>query len=160
MTTQAKGIVNVDLIYFPNAKQLYAPSGLTPATQQAVGVDLRACNTEESISNAPGERRNVPTGVGIEPRAPGIAGFVYSRSGLGAKVGLTVAQGVGIIDPDYRGEITIYMLNTSTSTQTISRGERIAQLVMQPYITPAFHEVEALSQTERGHGGYGHTGDK
>ena len=122
MTTETKGIVNADLIYFPNAQKLYDPSGLTPATQQAVGVDLRACFAEESMSIPPGERRNVPTGVGIEPRAPGIAGFVYSRSGLGAKVGLTVAQGVGIIDPDYRGEITIYMLNTSTSPKPLPAG--------------------------------------
>ena len=160
MNAETKKTVSVDLIYFRDAKGLYEPSGLTPATQQAVGVDLRACFAEESISIPAGERRNVPTGVGIEPRSPGIAGFVYSRSGLGAKVGLTVAQGVGIIDPDYRGEITIYMLNTSTSPQTITRGERIAQLVMQPYQTPTFHEVEALSPTERGHGGYGHTGGK
>lgn len=132
--------------------------GFEPSTATAVGIDLRACFSEDEFSLPPGNRLPIPSGVAIEPVTPGIAGFVYSRSGLGAKKGLTVAQGVGIIDPDYRGEIMVWLLNTSKETRIIKRGERIAQLVFQPYIRPRIYEVEQLSETLRGSGGFGHTG--
>jgi dUTP pyrophosphatase len=89
---------------------------------------------------------------------PGVAGFVYSRSGLGAVKGLTVAQGVGVIDPDYRGEIRIYLLNTSSETLTVKRGERVAQLVFQTFVRLNPEEVDTLSESVRGAGGFGHTG--
>ena len=88
----------------------------------------------------------------------GLAGFVYSRSGLGAKHGLTVAQGVGVIDPDYRGEIVVWLLNTSQTHQTVACGDRIAQLVIQPFVRTKVTPVDALGETHRGAGGFGHTG--
>ena len=90
--------------------------------------------------------------------AEGIAGFVYSRSGLGAMQGLTVAQGIGVIDPDYRGEITVVLLNTSNEERRLRRGDRIAQLVFQPALQVELEECETLGATGRGSGGFGHTG--
>ncbi len=95
----------------------------------------------------------------MEPLCSGVAGFVYSRSGLGAVQGLTVAQGVGVIDPDYRGEITVILLNTSTEERRLRRGERIAQLVFQPAFQVEMETSDTLSATERGAGGFGHTGN-
>jgi dUTP pyrophosphatase len=89
---------------------------------------------------------------------PGVAGFVYSRSGLGARQGLVVAQGVGVIDPDFRGEITVMLLNLSQEPRTVTQGMRIAQLVFQPVIPVHCIPVSELSPTERGAGGFGHTG--
>ena len=132
-----------------------------PATLDAAGSDLRACPEDgRPISIPPGERRAIPSGVAVEPTRPGIAGFVYSRSGLGAVKGITVAQGVGLIDPDYRGEIMVFLLNTSSESYTVQSGERIAQLLFQPFIRPLFNPVAALGTTDRGAGGFGHTGAK
>ena len=153
----SKSIVNV--FFFRNAADIYGPDGLKPSTGGAVGVDLRAClEREEHLVIPPGERRPVPAGIAVEPLTPGIAGFVYSRSGLGAVKGLTVAQGVGVIDPDYRGEITVFLLNTGAESYTVRQGERIAQLVFHPCVRPGFSPVAALSETGRGAGGFGHTG--
>ena len=105
-----------------------------------------------------GGRVLVPAGVAVQPRRAGVAGFVYSRSGLGAKQGLTVAQGVGVIDPDYTGEIFVMLLNTSGKEKTLRRGERMAQLVFQPFFRSVCTEASALEHTERGDGGFGHTG--
>jgi len=102
----------------------------------------------------------VPSGIAVESTIPGIAGFVYSRSGLGAVKGLTVAQGVGVIDPDYRGEITVFLLNTGEEDDTVQNGERIAQLVFQPYVRPLFTPAATLGTTGRGAGGFGHTGTR
>lgn len=146
-----------DLIYKEGAVDA-ENHGFEPSTPTAVGIDLRACFSEDEFSLPPGSRLPIPAGVAIEPVTPGIAGFVYSRSGLGAKRGLVVAQGVGVIDPDYRGEIIVWLLNTSKEIMTVKRGERIAQLVFQPYIRPRIHEAEQLSETLRGSGGFGHTG--
>lgn len=135
----------------------YGKDGPAYATSGSAGLDLRAClDTPENI--APGERRCVPVGFAMELRSPGLAGFVFSRSGLGAKHGITVAQGVGVIDPDYRGEICVYLLNTSGEPRTIEPGERIAQLVIMPVALPSIAVVEALGETARGAGGFGHTG--
>jgi dUTP pyrophosphatase len=102
----------------------------------------------------------VPSGIAVESTIPGIAGFVYSRSGLGAVKGLTVAQGVGVIDPDYRGEITVFLLNTGEEDYTVQNGERIAQLVFQPYVRPLFTPAATLGTTGRAAGGFGHTGTR
>ena len=134
------------------------PPGFAPATVTSVGIDLRACFAEEEISLEPGARLAIPSGVIIEPVVPGLAGFVYSRSGLGAKHGLVVAQGVGVIDPDYRGEIMVWLLNTSQKAMSVKQGERIAQLVFQPYARPRILRQSSLSETPRGSGGFGHTG--
>ena len=98
------------------------------------------------------------TGIAISIQQPGVAGFIYSRSGLGAKHGLTVAQGVGVIDPDYRGEIIVWLLNTAQEPRTVSRHERIAQLVLAPIVRPIVTPVDDLDDTSRGDGGFGHTG--
>lgn len=143
------------------ARQLYASGGedfLAPATALSVGFDLRACLDAPVVEIAPAGRFCVPTGISVQPCLPGVAGFVYSRSGLGARDGLTVAQGVGVIDPDYTGEILVMLLNTSEAMRRIERGERIAQLVFQPCVRPLWQEVPSLEPTDRGAGGFGHTG--
>ena len=121
-------------------------------------MDLRACFDEEERVVEPGERVAVPSGVCVEPRVSGVAGFLYSRSGLGAVKGLTVAQGVGVIDADYRGEIVLWLLNTSNAPLTVRRGDRVAQLVFQPVCRLEPRTVDVLSETTRGSGGFGHTG--
>jgi dUTP pyrophosphatase len=128
------------------------------ATQGSAGIDLRACMDEEKIEVLPGARHAFPSGVAMECTMPGVAGFVYSRSGLGTKEGLVVSQGVGVIDPDYRGEIVVSLLNTSDQPRTVIRGQRIAQLVFQPIVRAEIVPVATLSDTTRGAGGFGHTG--
>jgi dUTP pyrophosphatase len=137
------------------------PAELPPeySTDESAGFDLRACMEEDKVILAPGERRAFPSGIAIEIGEAGVAGFVFSRSGLGAKLGLTVSQGVGVIDPDYRGEIVVSLLNTSPETRTVERGQRIAQLVFMPVCRARILPVEELSETVRGGGGFGHTGD-
>ena len=129
------------------ARSLYA-GRLEPATAFSAGIDLRACLDEDCVR----------AGISVQPCEAGFAGFLYSRSGLGAREGLTVAQGVGVIDPDYTGEILVMLLNTSGEERVLRRGERMAQLVFQPFVRPVWQEVESLSATERGAGGFGHTG--
>ena len=160
---QADSTVDVAFVR-PEARQLYAQDGddfFAPATSSSAGFDLRACLTGDKGTEAiiaPGQRLKIGTGIAVQPRAAGIAGFVYSRSGLGARDGLTVAQGVGVIDPDYTGEILVVLLNTSGQERRIANGERIAQLIFQPFMRPLWREVQELTPTERGSGGFGHTG--
>ena len=145
----------------PGARGLYVADGgglPAPATPHAAGIDLRACLDAPEVRIPAGGRLSVPTGLSVQPVAPGWAAFVYSRSGLGARDGLTVAQGVGLIDPDYTGEIRVFLLNTSGEERLLRRGDRVAQLVFQPYARPAWEEVPGLVPTERGAGGFGHTG--
>lgn len=138
----------------PLAKE-FPPQAATPGS---AGVDLRACLEAPETVIPAGGRLAVPTGLAIEILSPGVAGFVFSRSALGAKQGLTVAQGVGVIDPDYRGEILVVLLNTSGEERRVARGERIAQLVFLPYCTARLIPAESLTPTDRGAGGFGHTG--
>jgi dUTP pyrophosphatase len=141
------------------ARALYeAGGGFVHATADSVGIDLRASIDEAEIVIPAGARAKVPSGVAIAPDMPGIAAFVYSRSGLGAVRGLKVAQGVGIIDPDYRGEILVFLLNTSGEERRLRQGERMAQLVFQPFARAEPEIVEELDDTGRGAGGFGHTG--
>lgn len=147
--------------YLRDARNVYTANGadgLRYATPGSVGLDLRACIDAEEAEIPAGGRLPIPTGIAVEPLTPGIAGFVYSRSGLGAVQGLTVAQGVGVIDPDYRGEITVVLLNTSGEPRRLRRGDRIAQLVFQPAFQVELEESDSLGQTGRGSGGFGHTG--
>lgn len=146
--------------YLHESRKFYGEKGIAPATPKSCGMDLRACFEDESVTVLPGERVPVPTGIALEICKENTAAFLYSRSGLGAVKGLTVAQGVGVIDPDYRGEIIAYMLNTSKEAVTVEQGDRIAQLVFQPYEPISLEESDELSGTERGTGGYGHTGSK
>ena len=145
----------------PAAREMYVPAPATclaPATAQAVGLDLRACLEADEAVVQPGARLLTPTGLSVQPRDANVAGFVYSRSGLGARDGLTVAQGVGVIDPDYTGEILVYLLNTSEKPLRVRRGDRVAQLIFQPVARPCWREVPSLAPTARGAGGFGHTG--
>lgn len=119
------------------------------------GVDLCA---REDVELPPGGRALVPTGVALAiPQ--GYAGFVHPRSGLAARHGVTIVNAPGTVDAGYRGEILVNLLNTDQrETVRLARGERIAQLVLQPVLTPVFHEVTELPPSERGEGGHGHTG--
>ena len=137
---------------------LWSESDLCGATAGACGLDLKACFPEECRILLPGERTAIPAGLAIEIRQPGIAGFIYSRSGLGTKQGLVVSQGVGVIDPDYRGELIVSLLNTSGDERTVIRGQRIAQLIFQSFFPAVFRVCDELSATPRGAGGFGHTG--
>lgn len=125
-------------------------------SEEAAGADLYAC-LEESITLAPGETVFIPTGLAMEiPK--GYAGLVYARSSMGAKRGLAPANKVGVIDSDYRGEIMVALHNHGSTVQSVSGGERIAQLLVTPVLQPIFQETEELSDTLRGRGGFGSTG--
>ena len=150
-------MASVNICYLRDAAGVYGP-GLGYATPESAGMDLRACFDEPETTVLPGARLRVPSGISVEPCVPGVAGFIYSRSGLGAVKGLVVAQGVGVVDADYRGEIVVWLLNTSDAPVTIERGERVAQLVFQPVCRLEPRAVERLSETTRGSGGFGHTG--
>lgn len=129
------------------------------ATLFSAGIDLRAFMEQEEILVAPGSRHPFPTGICIEICTPGVAGFIYSRSGLGTKQGLVVSQGVGVIDPDYRGEIIVSLLNTSPEQRSVKRSQRIAQLIFKPFLHAKMVTAKELSTTKRGAGGFGHTGE-
>ena len=123
---------------------------------EAAGADLHAC-LDAPIVVQPGETAWIPTGIALEvPK--GCAGLVYARSGMAAKRGLAPANKVGVIDSDYRGEIKVVLLNHSNQPQTIEPGERVAQFVITPVLTPQYIQVDELSDTERGIGGFGSTG--
>lgn len=138
-------------------KKLHPDAQLpTYGSAYAAGADLYAC-LEAPVSIAPGETFWVPTGIALEVPA-GCAGLIYARSSLGAKRGLAPANKVGVIDPDYRGEVRVVLLNHSNQVQTLQPGERVAQLLITPVLTPAYEEAEELSDTSRGSGGFGSTG--
>ena len=128
----------------------------TYGSGEAAGADLYAC-LEEAVVVEPGRTAWIPTGIAMEiPK--GCAGLVYARSGLACKKGLAPANKVGVIDSDYRGEITVVLHNHGPEAQTVSSGERIAQMVITPVLTPAYVEAEDLTDTDRGQGGFGSTG--
>ena len=126
------------------------------ATAQSAGLDLRA-NLEEPIVLHPMERRLVPTGLHIA-LPDGYEAQVRPRSGLALKHGITVLNAPGTIDADYRGEVGVVLVNLGQEDFIVNDGERIAQLVIARYESVEMVEVESLEQTERGEGGYGHTG--
>lgn len=128
------------------------------ATEHSAGLDLRACLEQDRAEIGPGERLAIGAGIALEITTPGVAGFVFSRSGLGTKEGLVVSQGVGVIDPDYRGEIVVSLLNTSQQTREVERGQRIAQLLFLPIHQARLVTAQDLGRTSRGGGGFGHTG--
>ena len=128
----------------------------TYGSMEAAGADLYAC-LDESITIAPGANAWIPTGLAMEiPK--GCAGLIYARSGLACKRGLAPANKVGVIDSDYRGPITVVLHNHGSEVQTIESGERIAQMVITPVLTPVYEWDETLSETDRGQGGFGSTG--
>lgn len=134
------------------------PNAILPTygSAEAAGADLYAC-LSEPVTIAPGQTVFIPTGIAMEiPR--GYAGLAYARSGLACKQDLAPANKVGVIDSDYRGEFMIALHNHGREVRTVNHGDRIAQLVITPVYTPGFYEVETLSDTSRGVGGFGSTG--
>lgn len=128
----------------------------TYGSAEAAGADLYAC-LEAPVTIAPGETVFIPTGIAMEvPR--GCAGLVYARSGMACKRGLAPANKVGVVDSDYRGEINVVLHNHGSVPQTVEHGERIAQMVITPVLTPAYETVQELSDTVRSTGGFGSTG--
>lgn len=128
----------------------------TYGSAMAAGADLYAC-LDTPVMIEPGETAWIPTGLALEV-PQGCAGLIYARSSLGVKRGLAPANKVGVIDSDYRGEIRVVLLNHGKTVQTVEHGERIAQFLITPVLTPPYEEVEALSDTQRGTGGFGSTG--
>ena len=128
----------------------------TYGSAQAAGADLYAC-LDADLTIAPGETVFVPTGLAMELPA-GYVGLIYARSGLACKRDLAPANKVGVIDSDYRGEFIVALHNHGKNPQTISHGERVAQLVITPVLNVSFMEAEELSDTQRATGGFGSTG--
>ncbi len=128
----------------------------TYGSADAAGADLYAC-LDTPVTIEAGGTVMIPTGVATAiPQ--GLVGLVYARSGLASKRGLAPANKVGVIDSDYRGEIFVALHNHGTAAQVVEHGERVAQLVLTPYVTAAFQTVESLDDTVRGAGGFGSTG--
>ena len=126
-------------------------------SEYAAGADLYACLDEASIEILPHETKFVPTGLAAEIPT-GYAGLVYARSGIACKRDLAPANKVGVIDSDYRGEIMVAIHNHGTKAAQIENGERIAQLVITPFLTADFVLSDELDDTQRGEGGFGSTG--
>lgn len=139
--------------------KLLDPRAAAPAyaTAGAAAADLCAL-LDEPLTLAPMQRALVPTGLAIELPGPECVALVYARSGLSIKHGLTMANGVGVIDSDYRGELRVPMVNLGAEPYTIAPGERIAQLCIAPVWQAAFVQTDALNDTDRGAGGFGSTG--
>lgn len=130
----------------------------TYGSEYAAGADLYAC-IDEAVTINPGETHLIPTGLAME-LPMGYAGLIYPRSGMASKRGLAPANKVGVVDPDYRGEFMVALHNHSLNPQIVEPNERIAQLVITPFITASFEETNELSDTVRGAGGFGSTGFK
>ena len=127
------------------------------ATVGAAAADLCAV-LDEPRTLAPMERALIPTGFAIELPGPEAVALVYARSGLSIKHGVCMANGVGVVDSDYRGELKVPLINLGTESYTIQPGERVAQLCIAPVYTAAFLHVQELGDTARGEGGFGSTG--
>lgn len=128
----------------------------TYGSAEAAGADLYACLDAE-VRIEPGRTVFIPTGLSMEiPK--GYAGLIYARSGMACKRGLAPANKVGVIDSDYRGEFIVALHNHGNTTQTVSHGERIAQLVITPVMTPVYTVCDELTDTQRAAGGFGSTG--
>ena len=127
------------------------------ATEGSAGADLYAC-IDEPITIAPGQLVKIPTGIAIELSDSHTAAFLFARSGLGVKHGITLSNGVGVVDSDYRGEICVGLCNVSDKPYTVSPQERVAQMVIMPVVGASFVEAAVLGDTERGAGGFGSSG--
>ncbi len=142
-----------------NVKKL-RPDARLPVygTEFSAGADLCAC-LDAPVTLQPGETKLISIGIAMEIPA-GYAGLVFARSGLASKRHLAPANKVGVIDPDYRGEFFVPLHNHGPLPQTVEPGERIAQMILTPFLTAQFVEAETLSDTVRGAGGFGSTGTK
>ena len=134
------------------------PGAVLPAygSAGAAGADLTAC-LEESVTIEPGQTAFIPTGLAMEVPA-GCAGLIYARSGMACKQGLAPANKVGVIDSDYRGEIVVALHNHGSQSRTVEPGQRIAQMIITPVLTPPYESAPELSDTARDTGGFGSTG--
>lgn len=143
-----------------NIKKLYEDTIIpTRGTEEAAGYDLYAHLDSENIELKPGETHMVGTGIAVEiPK--GYYAAIYARSGIAAKRNLRPANCVGVIDSDYRGEIKVPLYNDSNINQVLEKDERVAQMVIMPYLSVTFNEVETLSESSRDQGGFGSTGTK
>ncbi|MBR5930592.1 MAG: dUTP diphosphatase [Lachnospiraceae bacterium] len=130
----------------------------TYGSAYSAGADLYAC-LDETVTIPPGEAVLIHTGLAMEI-PEGYAGLIYARSGLATKKGLAPSNKVGVVDPDYRGEIMVSLFNHSKEERIVEHGERIAQLVIAPFLTASWNVVEELEETVRGAGGFGSTGSK
>lgn len=140
--------------------KIISKSGVLPTyeTEGSAGADLRAY-LDEPVTLQPGERRLVPTGLFVELPV-GIEAQIRARSGMAIKHGIGLVNGVGTVDSDYRGEWNIPLINFSNEAYTIHNGDRIAQVVFASYVKGEFVVTEKIDETERGAGGFGHTGIK
>lgn len=129
------------------------------ATKGAAGMDLHAC-IDSPVTLEPGKLLMIPTGIAIELPDASLAAFIHARSGLGVKHGICLSNGVGVVDSDYRGEVCVGLCNVSDKAYTIEPLERVAQMVIAPVSVMEIEEVEGLSDTDRGEGGFGSTGKK
>ena len=120
-------------------------------------MDLSAC-MDAPVTIAPGELKKIPTGIAIGLPGPNTVGLIFARSGLAVKNGVTLSNAVGVIDSDYTGELIVGLCNVGSVPYTIQPGERIAQLVIMPVLTPRVAVVDHLQATSRGDGGFGSTG--
>lgn len=127
------------------------------ATEGSAGLDLSAA-LEEAVVLKKGEIQLIPTGIAISIPSANYGAFVFARSGLASKHGVCLANSVGVIDSDYRGEIKCALINLGSEDFTVQPGERIAQLVFMPVAQASLSEVDSLDETERGTGGFGSTG--
>ena len=131
------------------------------ATSGSAAVDLRAALEEnEVVTIAPGARALIPTGLSISPETSDVVAVIAGRSGLGVKKGVTLANSIGVIDSDYRGEIQVCLINRGDEHFEVRRGDRVAQMMFLPVLHASFLPVDELDETERGAGGFGHTGVK
>ena len=131
------------------------------ATEGSAAVDLRAALDENApVTIAPGERAMIPTGMAIALENANVVAILAARSGLAVKSGINLANGIGVIDSDYRGEICVGLYNSSKVPFTVQRGDRIAQLMFMPVYTANLIEAASLDETARGTGGFGSTGVK
>lgn len=131
----------------------------TYATDGSAGVDLRAC-IDEPLTLEPGQTELIPTGIAIHMKSKDMAAAILPRSGLGHKHGIVLGNLVGLIDSDYQGQLFISCWNRGNDTFTIEPADRIAQLMFIPVIQPEFQLVEEFDESERGEGGFGHSGRK
>lgn len=127
------------------------------ATAHSAGLDLRAM-LEQALTLQPGDCQLIPTGMAIHIGDPGVCAHILPRSGLGHKQGLVLGNGVGLIDADYQGPLMVSLWNRGSAPQTLQPGDRIAQLVFMPVLRAQFRQVETFVESERGVGGFGHTG--
>jgi dUTP pyrophosphatase len=129
------------------------------ATEGSAGMDLRAC-IDATVTLNPGETELIPTGIAIHINDPGLAATILPRSGLGHKHGIVLGNLVGLIDSDYQGQLFVSCWNRGENSFTIEPGDRIAQLVFVPVIQADFEVVDEFDQSDRGAGGFGHSGHK